>query len=74
MEVYSDALPVVHDHLLCLDHVEDEVVILVPHCQVSDLLPIGCLIIVGHQAYHGCVVGKLNDGVGVILGHAVMGE
>ena len=38
--------PVVHNHLLCLDHVEGEVAILAPHGQVSDLLPIGCLIVV----------------------------
>ena len=31
---------VVHSHLLCLDQVEGEVVILAPHGQVSDLLPI----------------------------------
>ena len=31
--------PVVHN-LLCLDHVEGEVVVLVPHGQVSDLLPV----------------------------------
>ena len=43
--------PVVHDRLLCLAHVEGEVVVLAPHCQVSDLL-IGCLLIVGDQAYH----------------------
>jgi hypothetical protein len=40
-----------------------------PHCQVSDLL-----IVVSDQAYHCCVVSKLNDGVGVVPGHAVMGE
>ena len=28
----------------------------------------------GDQAYHCCVVSKLNDGVGVVLGHAVVGE
>ena len=47
---------VVHNHLLCLVHVEGEVVILAPHCQVSDLLPIGCLIFVGDQAYHCGVI------------------
>jgi hypothetical protein len=26
------------------------VVVLTPHCQVSDILPIGCLIAVGNQA------------------------
>ena len=66
--------PVVHNHLLCLDHVEGEVVVLAPHGQVSDLLPIGCLDVVGDQAYHCFVIGKVNDGVGVVLGRAVMSE
>ena len=64
--------PEVHNHLLCLDHVEEEVVVLAPHGQVSDLLPIGCLIVVGDQAYHCCVVSKLNVGVGVVPGRAVL--
>ncbi|CDR01098.1 unnamed protein product, partial [Oncorhynchus mykiss] len=51
--------PIVHNQLLCLAHVEGEVVFLAPHCQVSDLLPIGSLIIVGDQAYY-CVVCKLR--------------
>ena len=65
--------PVVHDQLLCLAHVEEKIVVLAPHCQVSDL-PIGCLIVVSDQAYHICIVSKLNDDVGVKRGHAVMGE
>ena len=48
--------------------------LLATHGQVSDLLPIDCLIVVGDQAYHRYVVCKPNDGVGVMLGHAVMGE
>ena len=66
--------PVVHNHLLCLDHVEGEVVVLAPLGQVSDLLPIGCLVVVVDQAYHCCVIGKLNDGVGAVPGRAVMSE
>ena len=54
--------------------VEGDVVILAPQGQVSDLLPICCLIVVGVQAYHCCVVSKLNDGVGVVPGRAVMSE
>ena len=65
--------PVVHNHLLCLDHVEG-VVVLAPHGQVSDILPIGCLIIVSDPTYHCCVIGKLNDGVGVVPGRAAMSE
>ena len=48
------SFPVVHDQPFCLAHIEGEVVVLPPHCQVSDLLLIGCLIVVGNQAYHCC--------------------
>ena len=72
--LFGRPFPVVHDQLLCLAHIEGEVVVLAPHCQFSDLFPIGCLIIVGDHAYHCCAISKLNDGVGVMLGHAVMGE
>ena len=41
--------PVVHNPLLCLDHVEGEVVVLAPHGQVFDLLPMGSLVV--DQAY-----------------------
>ena len=72
--MFVPPLSVVHDLLLCLAHVEGEVVVLAPHCQVSDLLPVGCLIVIHDQAYHRCVISKLNDGLGVMLGHKVMGE
>jgi hypothetical protein len=36
---------------------------LAPHVKVSDIIPIGCLVIVGDQAYHCCVIGKLDDAV-----------
>ena len=65
--VLGPPFPVVNNHLCCLDHIEGEVAVLAPHGQVSDLLPIGCLIIVGDQATVGV-------GVGVLLGLAVMGE
>ena len=70
----SPPFPVAHNHLFCLDHVEGEVVVLAPHGQVSDLLPIDCLVIVVDQAYLCCVIGKFNDGVGVVPGRAVMSE
>ena len=72
--VLCPPFPVVHNNLLCLDDVEGEVVVLAPHGQVSDLLPICCLIVVGDQAYHCCVISILNDGVGVMPGRAVMNE
>ena len=44
--VLSPPFPLVHNLLLCLEHIEGEAFVLAPHCQVSDLLPIGCLIVV----------------------------
>ena len=52
--VLGPPFPVVHNHLLCLGHFEGEVLVLAPHGQVSDLLPIGCLIVVGDHVYHWC--------------------
>jgi hypothetical protein len=65
--LFGTPFPVVHCQILCLAHIEGEVVVLASHCQFSDLLPIGRLIVVGGQAYHCCVISKLNDGVGVVL-------
>ena len=39
--VLGPPFPVVQDRLLCLAYVDGEVVVLAPHCQASDLLPIG---------------------------------
>ena len=72
--VLGPPFPVIHNHLLCLDHVEGEVVMLAPHGQITDLLHINCLIVIGDQVYHCCVVCKHNGGVGVVPGHAVMSE
>jgi hypothetical protein len=40
----------------------------------TDFLPVGYIIVVGDQAYNCCVISKLNDGVGVMPGRAVMSE
>ena len=71
--LFGPAFPVVHDQLLCFPQIQGEVVVQAPHCQFSDLHPIGGLIVVSDQAYHCCVVSKCN-GVGVVVGHAVAGE
>ena len=71
--VLGPPFSVVHKHLLCLDHVDGEVVILAPHSQFSDL-PIGCRVIAGDQAYHYCVISKLNDGFEVVPSRAIMSE
>ena len=72
--VLGPLFPLVHNHLLCLGHVEGDVVVPEPHGQVSDRLSMGCLVVVGDQAYHCCVIRKCNDVVGVVPGCAVDGE
>ena len=47
--VFGHPFPAVPDHLLCLAHIEGEIIVLAPHCQVSDLLPIGCVIVIVDQ-------------------------
>ena len=64
-------VPIVHDQLFYLADVEGEVVILAPHWQVTDLA-IGCLVVIGDQAYHRRVISKLNDGLEVMHGKSVM--
>ena len=58
--VFGPPFPVVHEKLLCPAHLEKEVVVVLePHCQVFDLLPIGCLIVIGDQAYHDVLSANL---------------
>ena len=53
--------PQVHNHLLSFVDVECEVIFLTPHSEGPHLLPVGRLIVIGNQAYHCCVVRKLDD-------------
>ena len=45
-DVLSPPFPVVHNHLLCLDHVEGQVVVLSSHDQVSDLPIVSTLSVI----------------------------
>ena len=45
--LFGPPFPVVHNQLLCLNHIEGEVVVLAPHGQVSDLPPYSLVIVVG---------------------------
>ncbi len=58
--VFSALSPVIHHQLLGLVDVEREVVLLTPFSQGTHLLSVGCLIDVGDQAYHCCVIGKFD--------------
>ena len=80
--VLSPPFPVVHYHILFLDHIEGEVFVLASHGQVSDLLPIGYLIIVRPTTVVSTAnlnqiksnQMMVNDGFGVMPGRAVMSQ
>ena len=72
--VWVSVPPEVHDELLGLLSVEQQVVGVAPLSQTIHLLPVGGLIVVFDEANHRGVVCKLNDGIGTIDRFAVMGE
>ncbi len=47
-------------------------VLLTPFSQVTHLLSVGLLIVVGDQAYHRCVISKFDDDVGAVCGCTVV--
>ena len=51
----------VHDQRLRFVDVEGVVIFLAPLRQGPHLLPVGCLVIVGNQAYCSCVICKLDN-------------
>ena len=60
-DVLSLLFPEVHDQYLRFVDVEGEVVFLAPLRQGPYLVPVGCLVIVGNQAYRCCVVCRLDE-------------
>ncbi len=66
--------PEVHHNLLCLTHIEGQVVCTTPFNQLCHFLSVGCFIIVADEAYHSCVICKLDDVVGAELGSAVVSQ
>lgn len=45
---------------------------LAPVCQELNLLPVGCLIVVGDKTNNGGVISKLYDGIEGVSGYTVM--
>lgn len=66
--------PEVHHNLFCLLHFEGQVVCTTPCNQLCHLLSVGCFTIVADEAYHSCIISKLDDLVGAELGSAVNGS
>lgn len=54
--------------------VQDEVVVSAPLCQVFHFSPVCCLVTMGDESDHRCVVCKLNNKIVLVLSSAVEGH
>ncbi len=66
--------PEVHHNLLCLLHIEGQVVSATPFSQLCHFLSVVRFIVVADETYHWCVICRLDDVVGAELGSAVVGQ
>ncbi len=58
--------PEVNNNLLCLLHIQREIVVTAPSGQVAHLAPVVCLISVVDETHHSRVIHKFNEEVGVV--------
>ncbi len=66
--------PEVHHNLLCLPHIEGQIVSATPFSQLCHFLSVVHFIVVADETYHCCVISELDDVVGVELCSAVVGQ
>ncbi len=72
--VVNRVSPEVHHNLFCLTHIEGQVVCTTPFSQLCHFLSVVRFIVVADEAYHCCVISKLDDVVGAGLGSAVVSQ
>ncbi len=70
--VVNGVSPEVHHNLLCLLHIEGQIVNATPLSQLCHFLSVVRFIVVADETYHCCVISKLDDVVGAELGSAVV--
>ncbi len=66
--------PEVQHNLLCLLHIEGQIVSATPFSQLCHFLSVVRFIVVADETYHCCVISELDDVVGAELGSAVVGQ
>ncbi len=72
--VVNRVSPEVHHNLFCLTRIEGQVVSTTPFSQLCHFLSVVRFIVVSDEAYHSCVISKLDDVVGAGLGSAVVSQ
>ena len=70
--VRSAPLPEINNHLFGIVYVEGEIAVCAPVCEEFHLITVRSLV-VSDEVLYRCIVGELDDGVGVELGNAVVG-
>ncbi len=60
--------------LLCLLHIEGQIVSATPFSQLCHFLSVVHFIVVADETYHCCVISELDDVVGAELGSAVVSQ
>lgn len=66
--------PEVHNNLLCLLHIQVEIVVLAPHGQAAHLTPVDCLIVVVDETHNTRVICQLDEEVRAGYRCAVVGQ
>lgn len=66
--------PEVNNNLLCLLHIQREIVVSAPLARAANLAPVVCLISVANETHHSCVIRKLNEKIGAVYRSAVVGQ
>ncbi len=66
--------PEIQHNLLCLLHIEGQIVSATPFSQLCHFLSVVRFIVVADETYHCCVISELDDVVGAELGSAVVGQ
>ncbi len=72
--VVNGVSPEVHHNLICLPHIEGQIVSATPFSQLCHFLSVVHFIVVADETCHCCVISELDDVVGAELGSAVVGQ
>jgi len=72
--VVSRVSPEVYHNLLCLSHIEGQIVSATPFSQLCHFLTVWHFIIVADETYHCRIISELDDVVGAELGSTVVGQ
>ena len=63
-------LPEISKHLFAFTYIEGETVVGAPFIEEFHLLSLLLHVVIINEVHYCCIISKLHDGVGVVLGNA----